>query len=505
MSKLRIGIAGFMQESNTLAPRPAVLGDFEIQSDAAIPDFHASTNSEIAGFLDACQEHGWEPVPLVSANAISGGVLARDCFERISAQIIEAVNGARIHGLLLALHGAMSTEEHRSADAEFARRVRETLGPAIPFSVSHDFHANVQPGLLRAVDGIAGYRTYPHIDQRDTGRRAAAILGRVFDGATTTRYRIPIPMMVPPHWSSTFEPPLKDVMDQTMEVHGGEAGLYCVQPWLDFTPMSSSAVWTDWDSDADTPRRVRALAQRLWDIRRDFRADWTMPDQLIARVRAQPYRPVLVSEAHDGPTGGAAGDHTGLLSLLLPVSGEFRACLYLVDPEFAERAREAGEGGTVEAAIGAKIDSRFSRPLTIRARVERLTSGAFVGKGPAFTGRQFSMGSTAVVSVGGIRIVVASLPVMMIDPELFRSQGVEPSEQDMVGIKSPTLFRPAYESISRTILYLDMAGPCQGRLEAVAFQDINRPIYPLDDFEWSAPEPECYGAAGKAVGGNSPE
>lgn len=493
MSKLRVGIAGFMQESNSLAPRPAVQSDFEIQSGSAMVDFHAGTNSEIAGFLEGCEEHGWEPVPLVSANAISGGVLARDCFERISAQILEAVNGARIHGLLLTLHGAMSTEDHRSADAEFARRVRETLGPTLPFSVSHDFHANVQPGLLRAVDGLAGYRTYPHVDQRDTGRRAAAILGRVFDGAATTRYRIPVPMLVSPHWSSTFERPLKDVMALVADTQYGEAGIYCVQPWLDFTPMSSSVVWTDWSSDPETPERVRAVAQQLWDIRREFRADWTKPEDLIAKVRGQRNRPVLVSEAHDGPTGGAAGDHTGLLSLLLPVSGEFRACLYLVDPEFAARARETGEGGIVEAAIGAKIDSRFSHPLPIRARVERLTAGAFVGKGPAFTGRHFSMGPTAVVSVGGIRIVAASLPVMMIDPELFRSQGIEPAEQDMVGIKSPTLFRPAYDSISRTILYLDMPGPCQGRLEAVAFKDINRPIYPLDDFEWQAPEAERYG------------
>jgi microcystin degradation protein MlrC len=79
---------------------------------------------------------------------------------------------------------------------------------------------------------------------------------------------------------------------------------------------------------------------------------------------------------------------------------------------------------------------------------------------------------------------------MMIDPELYRSQGVEPAEQDVVGIKSPLLFRPAYEPISKTILYLDMAGPCQGRLEAVPYRRINRPIFPLDDFAWSPAGPE---------------
>jgi microcystin degradation protein MlrC len=78
---------------------------------------------------------------------------------------------------------------------------------------------------------------------------------------------------------------------------------------------------------------------------------------------------------------------------------------------------------------------------------------------------------------------------MMIDPELYRSQGIEPAEQDVVGIKSALLFRPAYDSVTRTVLHLDARGPCRGRLEAVEFERINRPIFPVDDFEWHAAEP----------------
>jgi len=70
------------------------------------------------------------------------------------------------------------------------------------------------------------------------------------------------------------------------------------------------------------------------------------------------------------------------------------------------------------------------------------------------------------------------------DPELFRSQGIEPAEQDAVGIKSPTLFRAAYDSISQTVLHLDMPGPCRGNLKQVPFAHIQRPIFPLDEFTW---------------------
>jgi microcystin degradation protein MlrC len=94
------------------------------------------------------------------------------------------------------------------------------------------------------------------------------------------------------------------------------------------------------------------------------------------------------------------------------------------------------------------------------------------------------MGPTATLKVGNISVVAGSRPVFVIDPELFRSQGVEPARQDIVGVKSPTLFRPAYEEISRTVLDLDMPGPCRGKLNLMPYRQINRPIFPLDDFAW---------------------
>jgi microcystin degradation protein MlrC len=489
----RVGLAAFMQESNSFSPRLAGMDDFQIRYGEEQTEFFRDTNSETAGFLDGCSHHGWESIPLLSATAISGGPLAADCFERIVTQLRDLARNTRMDALLLALHGAMSTEEHPSGDAEIARRLREALGPDLPIVVSHDFHANVTPGLLRNVDGVAGYRTYPHIDQRDTGRRASEILARIFAGAKTVNWRVPVPMLISPQFSSTFEQPLLGVMDAMAGAFPddeGSATLFCVQPWLDFTPVGGSVVLTDWSELRAPQERLREIAGMLWARRRDFPARWTAPQELTARIAAQTEWPVLVSEGHDAPTGGASGDHTGLLHLLLPRRDHLRCCLYLVDPAFVQKARAIGVGGTIDAEIGASIDPRFSKPVRLQGMVARVSDGEFTAKGPAFHGRRFSMGPAAVIATGQVRIVAASHPVMMIDPELFRSQGIEPSEQDVVGVKSPTLFRPAYESISRTILYLDMAGPCQGRIEAVPFRSVNRPIFPLDEFDWDPPMPE---------------
>ncbi|MEO8128158.1 MAG: M81 family metallopeptidase, partial [Bryobacteraceae bacterium] len=177
--KIRIGIAGFMQESNSFAPRMARTEDFDVRSGDEMVHFFSGTNSETAGFLDGCAESGWEAIPMTAANAISGGPLSRECFDELCERILASIRTVRVDGLLLALHGAMSVEGFPSGDAEIARRVREAVGPNVPLVVSHDFHANVDPSLLRAVDGVSGYRTYPHVDQRETGRRAASIMARV--------------------------------------------------------------------------------------------------------------------------------------------------------------------------------------------------------------------------------------------------------------------------------------------------------------------------------------
>jgi microcystin degradation protein MlrC len=94
------------------------------------------------------------------------------------------------------------------------------------------------------------------------------------------------------------------------------------------------------------------------------------------------------------------------------------------------------------------------------------------------------MGLTTVLEVGGLNIVVASRAVMTIDPELYRSQGIEPRDRRVVGVKSPSLFRPGFEDMLAGVLYLDMPGVCRGRLRQIPFRHINRPIHPLDDFSW---------------------
>jgi microcystin degradation protein MlrC len=158
----------------------------------------------------------------------------------------------------------------------------------------------------------------------------------------------------------------------------------------------------------------------------------------------------------------------------------------MVDAEAAQMAHQSGLGHEFRGTLGAKHDRRFGPPLSVKGRVRHLSDGAFVLKGPVFTGKKVEMGPTAVLELGRLKVVVASRPAIAVDPELYRSQHVEPREQDLIAVKSPTLFRPGYASMLHTVLHLDMPGVCRGNLREVAFANLKRPIWPLDDWGWAA-------------------
>ena len=490
---MKIGVAGIVQESNTFAPAPSTLKDFAIETGLAVLSASRGTNTEMGGFLEGLEALGIEAAPLISTWAVSAGPVEDSAFESLASLLLQQIEKDRCDGLLLALHGAWLTTSRPSADAELVKRLRAVIGSDMPLVVTVDSHANVTPALLEHIQGLVGYRTYPHVDMAETGRKAAKLLHKIITENLHPRlYWLPIPLLAPPQSATTDQPPIKDILNRLDRELPGDivlsSSLFYVQPWLDMKAVNSSLVVVSRSASKEVAATLRNVAEELWARRGELNVDWTSPDDLVAAVLKEKSRPVIVSEAFDGTSGGAPGDNPGLLSVLLPHRDELSACLFMVDPEAAQRAFEAGLGGNFHGQLGAHADKRFGSPVTVQARVLNLSDGEFVLKGPVFTGRKVTMGPTAVLQIGGIKVVAGSRPVFVIDPELYRSQGIEPEQQDIVAVKSPTLFRPGYASMLKRILHLDMPGVCRGNLPKMPFAAIQRPIWPLDDFAWSAEE-----------------
>ena len=71
---------------------------------------------------------------------------------------------------------AEPAEDVRRELTEVLRRVRAAIGPDLPLTASLDPHANVTDAMVRHADALVPYRTYPHVDMKETGARATRLL-----------------------------------------------------------------------------------------------------------------------------------------------------------------------------------------------------------------------------------------------------------------------------------------------------------------------------------------
>lgn len=78
-----------------------------------------------------------------------------------------------------------------------------------------------------------------------------------------------------------------------------------------------------------------------------------------------------------------------------------------------------------------------------------------------------------------MHILIAERSAMTVDPALYRSHGIEPTDCKIVVVKSPNGFRAEYEPIAARIFILDTPGVSTAKLENMPWQRISRPIYPL--------------------------
>jgi len=115
----------------------------------------------------------------------------------------------------------------------------------------------------------------------------------------------------------------------------------------------------------------------------------------------------------------------------------------------------------------AKIDPRTYGPsLIFDGVVENISDGAYTCEGPMNKGVRFSLGPTAVLRQGGVRVVVATHNHQVYDLQVFRTQNIEPRECSVLAVKSWHHFRAAFEPISSGVLLADSGG--------LASMDLNR-------------------------------
>jgi microcystin degradation protein MlrC len=117
----------------------------------------------------------------------------------------------------------------------------------------------------------------------------------------------------------------------------------------------------------------------------------------------------------------------------------------------------------------------------VTGRVRTLSDGRFVHKGPMFRGLEGRLGSTAVLDVNDLKIILISYRWQTLDPEMLRFVGIEPTTERIVVVKSSIHYRAAFEPLAHTIIEVDAPGLSSSSLARFEFKHVRRPIFPLDE------------------------
>ena len=491
----RVLIAGFKHETNTFCKLPTDLASYRARSlyyGEEMRSALSGTNTEIAGFLDACERHDWEAVLAVAADATPAGKVTRAAFEEISGHILKVIDEAGVPGaILLQLHGAMVTEDHEDGESALLSLIRGKVGRDVPIGVTHDLHANVTDLTGELADILVSYRTYPHVDQYDTATRCADLIARVLAGEIDPKITIARGPQLDgvDHGRTTAPGPMLSILamaDRLAQEHGLLAvSINAGFPWADISYAGPTAIVVAERDNSGAAIAAQALREEVWRTREEFTVDLITAAKAVSQARetGKPGAPFVIADFADNPGGGGYGDSTGLLRAMIDAELRNAALSSLFDPECVAACQAAGQGAELELHLGGKHEPALGAPIAAQGTVTGLFDGQFKLQGPMSTGVAVNIGPAALFTIGGIDIVLASRRAQNYDRQFFKAFGIEPARKSVLAVKSSQHFRADYAPIASGIAVVDEGGGITSHnFRSLDYKHLRRPIWPLDEF-----------------------
>jgi microcystin degradation protein MlrC len=486
---VRFFVAMFSHETNTFSTIATDRKQFEardLRYGGEILETYRGTGTCLGGMMAAAADRGVTLVPSIAASASPAGLVTKDIVTHVTDRVLADLRaGGPFDGILLDLHGAMVPEGSEDGEGDLLRRVRAAVGDRVPIAVTLDFHGNLTRAMVDGATLLHGYKTYPHVDMPERGYEATERLLDVIGGKLepTVALRQP-PLMPPLGRQGTTRGPMRRLYDRAAEMEKDprvvSISIFAGFPLADIHDAGLSVYVVTNDDQALADRLADELSELAWKHRQEFVHEALPVREAVARALAIDGRPVILADMADNTGGGAAGDGTEVLRELLRVGARSTTVACIWDREAVAACVRAGVGATVTAKVGGKVDDRHGAPVEVTGRVRTLSDGRFVHKGPMMRGLEGRLGTTAVLDVNDLKIILISNRWQTLDPEMIRFVGIDPLAEKILVVKSTIHYRAAFEPIAHEIVEVDAPGLSSSNLARFEFKRVRRPIFPLD-------------------------
>jgi microcystin degradation protein MlrC len=492
----RVLIAGLFHETHTFLTERTPWSAFSVRRG---DEFFTARGdgSPLAGVLDIADEHGWEVIPTIDARATPSGTVENSVFERFWSELQPAAESALrqgINAIYLVLHGAMATETILDPEGELVRRLRLLpRGNEVPIGGVLDLHGNISHEFADVTQAFVAYRKNPHTDACEAARDGARLLDRVMnsDRWPVTLHAAP-GIVWPPTGVSTQDEPMRVLEERAREIERQHPDIAAISVFASYsfadTPDTGVSFLAVTFGD---PAEARRVLQSLCDeaIRRRDQGNVVPPslESVLPTIKAEVARgdtPVIVVEPSDNIGGGAPGDLTHVFRALV-AHGISNSAVVINDPDAVAEVSSHPTGWRGSLTFGGRSDPRFDSPVTCDVELLSTSDGRFTLEDrhshlASMCGVQIDMGSCAVVRHAGIQVLLTSRKTPPFDLGQLRSQGIVPESLSVIGVKAAVAHRQAYDPITRHSHTVNTLGPCTSDLRSLPFQQIRRPIFPLD-------------------------
>lgn len=470
----RIAIAGIGIECSTFSPAQTQEEAFRIRKGEEIYKNYRFMAPDSALRTQAV----W--LPAMTATATPGGIVTRECYESLVAQLLEELKkNMPYDGLFFDIHGAMSVVGLDDPEGDLITRIREVIGKDVLVSTSMDLHGNVSHRLAENSDMITCYRMAPHEDAMDSKKRSATnLVSRLTSGAGRPAYKawVKVPILLPGEKTSTRVEPGKSLYAEVAPA-ASQKGVVDAAIWISYAwadePRNHGVVMVVGDDKETVGQTAKQLAEKFWAVREQFEfvAPTASLEECLENALKSDKKPYFISDMGDNPTAGGAGDVTWTLARLLArkefqqADGPTLIYASIPGPELVAKAKTAGVGQTVEGLVGAMVDNRYEQPVKIKGTVEHILES--------------DNNTEITIRTGSIRVIVTEKRKPYHYEKDFVNLGLKPRETDIIVVKLGYLTEELYAMRGDWMMAQTRGGVDQ-YLEELPYRRIDRPMFPLD-------------------------
>lgn len=480
---MRIFAAVLATETNTFSPIYVDRRAFEA-SLYAPPGTHPDTptlcSAPITVGRRVTGELGWTLIEGTSAWADPAGLVNRQAYETLRDEILDQLRDAMpVDGVVLGLHGAMVADGYDDPEGDLLSRIRSIVGPDRLVCAGLDPHSHLTAKRLEAADFFVAFKEFPHVDFVDRAEDLWRIAAARLQGQVKPIISVFDPKMI--DIFPTSRDPMRSFVDRLYDIEKADPdvlSLSIIHGFMagDVPEMGTKILVVTNDAPEKGDKLADELGMDLYTLRGTFMMPQLSVAAALDEAGASPSKPVVIADMWDNPGGGTAGDGTIILSEILNRTLSNAAVGTIWDPVAVRSCMAAGQGAEIALRFGAKSAPGTGDPIDAMVHIERIVPSAEMRFGESLV----PMGDSVWIKVQGVDVILNSTRSQSFDPSLFSALGIDPTDRDILVIKSTNHFYSSFSKIAGKIIYCSAGNPYPNDPATTPYRKAPRDIWPIE-------------------------